>query len=99
MKQALAQQMGLRLLQSLRSVLAGLPLCGLGAPTAQAHVILAQKGTLNIVDGGAFMVLSLPVSAFSGIDDDGDALLSPTELRLTMGLFRRASAERQVAHF
>ncbi len=57
MKQALAQQMGMRLLQS------------------------------------------LPVSAFSGIDHDGDALLSPTELRLIMGLFRRASAERQVAHF
>ena len=55
------------------------------------------KGTLNIVDGGAFMVLSLPVSACSGIDDDGDALLSPTELRLIMGLFVHASAERQAS--
>ncbi len=41
--------------------------------------MVAQRGTLNIVGDGAFMVLSLPVSAFNGVDDDGDGKLSPTE--------------------
>jgi hypothetical protein len=41
--------------------------------------MVAQRGTLNFVDGGAFMVLSLPVSAFQGIDDDGDGRLSMAE--------------------
>ncbi len=72
----------LRVLRVLRSVLASLLLCGLTPSMTHAHVMVAQKGTLNIVDDGAFMVLSLPISAFSGIDDDGDARLSPTELRL-----------------
>jgi HupE / UreJ protein len=49
------------------------------SPPAQAHLMVAQRGTLNIVGDGAFMVLSLPVSAFSGIDDDGDGKLSAAE--------------------
>ena len=48
-------------------------------PAAQAHLMVAQRGTLNIVDDGAFMVLSLPVSAFRGVDDDGDGRLSMAE--------------------
>ncbi len=51
------------------------------APTAQAHLMVAQRGTLNIVGDGAFMVLSLPVSAFREVDDDRDGLLSPAELQ------------------
>ncbi|PUE06268.1 hypothetical protein B9Z51_15740 [Limnohabitans sp. T6-5] len=46
---------------------------------AHAHLMVAQRGTLNFVDGGAFMVLSLPISAFQGIDDDGDGRLSMAE--------------------
>ena len=46
---------------------------------AQAHLMAAQRGTLNIVGDGAFMVLSLPVSALSGVDDDGDGKLSMAE--------------------
>lgn len=46
-----------------------------------AHLIVSQRGTLNIVGDGAFMVLSLPVSAFKGIDDNADGLLSIDELR------------------
>jgi HupE / UreJ protein len=49
--------------------------------SAQAHLMVAQKGTLNFSGDGAYMVLSLPVSAFKGVDDDGDRLLSGTELR------------------
>ncbi len=49
--------------------------------SAHAHLMVAQRGTLNIVGQGAFLVLSLPVSAFAGIDDDGDGALSVAELR------------------
>lgn len=49
------------------------------AGSAQAHLMVAQHGTLNIVGDGAYMVMSLPVSAFSGIDDDGDGRLSLAE--------------------
>lgn len=47
-----------------------------------AHMMVAQHGSLNVVDGGVFMVLSLPVSAFSGIDDDKDGKLSPQEFAI-----------------
>ena len=46
---------------------------------AQAHLMVAQRGTLNIVGDGAYIVFSLPVSAFQGVDDDGDGLLSAAE--------------------
>jgi len=47
--------------------------------SAQAHLMVAQHGTLNIVEGSAFMVLSLPVSAFEGIDDNNDGEVSLIE--------------------
>jgi hypothetical protein len=47
--------------------------------SAEAHLMAAQHGTLNFVDDGAFMVLSLPMSAFEGIDDDGDGKVSMIE--------------------
>lgn len=49
------------------------------SPLAQAHLMVAQHGTLNIVDDGAFMVLSLPISAFGEVDDDGDGQVSMVE--------------------
>ena len=60
----------------LRPLLALLCLAGL----ASAHLMVAQRGTLNIVGNGAFMVMSLPVSALTGVDDDGDGSLSNAEL-------------------
>jgi len=42
--------------------------------------MVAQRGTLNLVNGGGFLVLSLPVSALQGVDDDGDGRLSPAEM-------------------
>ncbi len=60
-----------------------LVICGglaLASP-AQAHLMVAQHGTLNFVGTGAFLVLSLPVSAFDGVDDDGDGRLSGAELQ------------------
>ena len=50
-------------------------------PAAQAHLMVAQRGTLNIVADGAYLVLSLPVSAFQGVDDDNDGQWSPAELQ------------------
>ena len=49
-------------------------------PTAQAHLMVAQRGSINFVDSGAFMVLSLPVSAFKAIDNDANNRLSVVEL-------------------
>ena len=46
----------------------------------QAHLMAAQKGTLNIVNDAAFLVLSVPVSALKSVDDDGDGALSKAEL-------------------
>lgn len=51
----------------------------LTGPQAQAHLMVAQHGTLNIVDDGVFMVLSLPISAFYGIDDDNNGDISVVE--------------------
>ncbi len=49
-------------------------------PTAaMAHLMVAQHGTLNFVGNGAFMVMSLPASAFPEMDDDGDGKLSTAE--------------------
>ncbi len=49
---------------------------------AIAHLMVAQHGSLNVVDEAIFMVLSLPVSGFKGFDDDGDGLLSIEELNV-----------------
>ena len=51
-------------------------LCISTIPVANAHLMVAQQGTLNVVDDGAFVVMSLPISAFSSVDDDGDGKLS-----------------------
>lgn len=48
-------------------------------PVSHAHMMVAQHGTLNVVDGGVFIVLSLPTSAFSGVDNDNDSKLSTAE--------------------
>ena len=47
---------------------------------ASAHLMPAQQGTLNIVDESIFEVVALPVSAFVGVDDDGDGRLSDAEV-------------------
>lgn len=52
----------------------------LGMAPAQAHLMAAQKGTLNLVGHAAFLVLSVPVSSLRGVDDDADGALSKSEL-------------------
>lgn len=44
--------------------------------------MVAQHGSLNIVDDGVFMVISLPVTAFKNVDDDNDSKLSAEEFSL-----------------
>ncbi|MCF8168021.1 MAG: HupE/UreJ family protein [Rhodoferax sp.] len=56
-------------------------LAAAAATAAHAHLVVSQRGTLNIVGDGAYMVLSLPVSSLSGFDDNKDGLLSVNELR------------------
>ncbi len=50
------------------------------APLAQAHLMPAQQGTLNVLENGVFVVVSLPVSALHGVDANGDGRLSDAEL-------------------
>ncbi|MEM1155765.1 MAG: hypothetical protein AAGI44_16635 [Pseudomonadota bacterium] len=50
--------------------------------STHAHLIEAQHGTLNIVDDGAFMVLSLPVSAFDNLDGNSDGKVSFKEFNM-----------------
>ncbi len=52
-----------------------------GVPgVAWAHLLPRQTATLNVVDKAAFLVVSVPVSALKGIDDDGDGRVSPVEI-------------------
>jgi hypothetical protein len=46
-----------------------------------AHLMPEQRGTINLVGDGAYLVLSVPVSAFVAVDDDDDGKLSPIEFR------------------
>ncbi len=64
-----------------RSCLRGLIwLLLMACASAQAHLMVAQKGTLNLQGDGAYLVVSLPVSAFTGVDADGDGAWSAQEL-------------------
>lgn len=54
-------------------------LIGMPRPSP-AHLMVAQQGTINLVGDGAFMVVSVPVSALDGWDDNRDSLLSASEL-------------------
>ena len=60
--------------------LTGLSLsAALVASSADAHLMVAQHGTLNLVGDGAFMVLSLPATAFPRADDDHDGRIARGE--------------------
>lgn len=42
--------------------------------------MVEQHGTLNFTKSGAFLVVSLPVSAFRSVEDDSDGFLNQAEL-------------------
>lgn len=68
-----------------RALALGVLLLVTHARVASAHLMAPQRGTLNLVDDGGYLVLSLPVSAFTAAgvpaDEDGDGGLSLAELR------------------
>ncbi|MGB7305379.1 MAG: HupE/UreJ family protein [Burkholderiaceae bacterium] len=64
-----------------KSLLAALLLLIAAMSTAQAHLMNAQRGTLNLVNTGGYVVLSVPVAAFTHVDDNADGRLSMGELR------------------
>jgi hypothetical protein len=48
--------------------------------TAHAHLMPERQGTVHLVGKLAYVVISLPMSAFPGIDDNGDGLSATDEL-------------------
>jgi hypothetical protein len=77
-------------MQSLRRYIHTALLLGLSSvlsvQLAHAHLMLAHHGTLNIVGDGVFMVLSLPITAFEGIDTDNDGRVSMLEFNNHRGV-------------
>ena len=67
---------------------------GLSA-SVNAHLMEAQRGTLNFVNDGVYMVLSLPISAFDGLDDNGDGEVSMLEFNKRRGVIVE-SVEREI---
>ncbi len=53
-------------------------LCFFASP-ALAHLMPAQRATLNFIDDSAFAVIALPLSAFHNLDDDSDGAVSMAE--------------------
>jgi hypothetical protein len=64
-----------------RPLLALLFIAGLST-MALAHLMVAQKGTLNLSGTGAYLLVSIPTSSLKNVDDDKDNLLSARELSL-----------------
>ncbi|MEM5480850.1 YHYH protein [Pseudoalteromonas fuliginea] len=44
---------------------------------ANAHLMVAEHGTLNFVDNNVFIVLSIPMSAFKGDECNGRVGVTP----------------------
>jgi hypothetical protein len=64
------------------------------AATASAHLIAPRSATLHVLGESVYSVVWLPASALTGVDADGDGLLSESEVarvrdRLTDALGRR----------
>ena len=64
------------------------------ASPAGAHLMPSQQGTLNLLDNAAFMAVSLPVSALTEVDDNGDGKLSDLELQMHMPAIQHQVAQR-----
>ena len=47
---------------------------------AQAHLLPQQTATMHIVDKSAFLVVAVPATALTGVDDDASGKLSPQEI-------------------
>jgi len=70
----------MRVSQRIKTIVFGsFLLASLLSTSAQAHLMVAQHGTLNVVGDGAFMVLALPISAFLDVDGDRDGNVTMVE--------------------
>jgi len=61
--------------------LLALTVCSMLPRSAAAHLLPPQNATLHVVGDKVYAVVAVPVSALSGVDDDGDGQLSAAELR------------------
>jgi len=51
------------------------------ASAANAHLMSAGVGSLQVREHDAVVLIGVPVSAIEGADDDGDGLLQPSEIK------------------
>ena len=51
------------------------------AHSAQAHVMSAGVGAVHVRAQDAVVLIGVPVAVFEGVDDNGDGLLQPGEIR------------------
>ena len=65
--------------RQIATALSAVLVCTLMAVPSWGHLMVAQKGTLRFEDERAYLVVSLPVSAFSGLDQDGDGGVTERE--------------------
>jgi len=75
-------------------VLLALSACTLLPRSAAAHLLPPQNATIHAVGDKVYAVVSVPVSALSGVDDDGDGWLSAAELRRHQGDINRQFVQR-----
>jgi hydrogenase/urease accessory protein HupE len=71
-----------------------LTVCALLPRSAAAHLLPPQNATIHAVGDKVYAVVSVPVSALSGVDDDGDGRLSAAELRRHQGDISRQFMQR-----
>jgi hydrogenase/urease accessory protein HupE len=58
-------------------------------PAARAHLMPEKSGTVHIVDKSAFVVVSIPVSAFHGLQTEPDGTLTPEELQACSAIMQQ----------
>lgn len=78
-------------------MLCGAALMG-GATQAHAHLMPAGHGTINLVGDKAYVVMSVPVSAFSNVDTCSDGVLTQAELQSSEDALRSEVNARVVLH-
>lgn len=52
------------------------------ASDANAHLMSVGVGSLHVREQDAVVLIGVPVAAFEGVDDNGDGLLQPTEIKV-----------------
>jgi hydrogenase/urease accessory protein HupE len=74
--------------------LLALTLCAIAPRPAAAHLLPPQNATIHAIGDKVYVVVSVPVSALAGVDDDGDGQLSAAELRRHQSDIRRQFNQR-----